>query len=261
MRHSSISFAVAYSVLLILSTAAHAQDYLKLRNGEVINCAILSQDSTAVYTTDWEMRQLPQPPLRVYTRSEIESIWFVPPTTQKSRIPYRPSSSGLNGGGGLAFQTWASSDSARRSLLMLSLQGGFDFVRQAGLEAEADLTVPMGGKSLSSWKDLNAAYQVLMNFKLHPWIVKGAVPFAIAGGGSSLTVPEGGLLWTSKNDIHGVLDFGLGVEWGSNGIGYRVEWRHYFYNWHPNDLDSNGRRLKAKTADASIIRTSLFLYR
>ncbi len=247
-------------LLFSLVAATQAEDYVRLKSGETVKCAILRQDTIAVFTTGWEMRHLAQPPLQVYTRDEVESIWFEKPTLGTKPVPYRPRPSQLEVGGSFALQTWAETHQLRRYLGVISFCGGFTITREFGIEAEGDVSLPFGQHADTAWTKYRTGYQVLMNGVVHPVIWKGLVPYAVLGGGAALGIPNENLVLTTSNDIRAVLDFGLGVKWGSNGLGYSVEWRHHYYAWTP-DQAIYGVRAPAQAGDLSVIRATLFLYR
>jgi hypothetical protein len=253
---------LSFSLILFLTlvSASHAEDFIRLKNGQTITCAILRQDTIAIFTTRWDLRTMDQPPLQVYTRDEVESIWFAEPKVALTRVPYVPRPSQLEGGGSLSFQTWAETDQQRRYLGVVSFFGGLTITPMFGMEVEGNVTLPFGDRKDPVWKQYKTGYQVLMNGVLHPVVWKGMVPFAVLGGGAALGVPLENVLLSSSNDIRTVVDLGLGVKWGSNGLGYAVEWRHHFYTWTP-DAVINGIRVKAHEADASVVRASLFFYR
>jgi hypothetical protein len=253
------------TLLLVALTGAlvhpsEAADFVRLKSGEVRRCVVLRQDTVAVYTTDEAHRATPQPPLQVYGRSEVESIWLDQPPSAVAHVAYRPHTSGLEAGGSFGVQTWAETTQLRRYLIWTSLHGGFDVTPALGLEMDADATIPFGKKADVVWHRNVAAYQAIMNVAAHPFIWRGLVPFAVAGGGIALDVPNGDLMLTRSNDVHNVVDFGLGAKWGSNGFGYRLEWRHHYYIWTP-DQKVLGKRVAEQSADASIIRATLFFYR
>lgn len=245
---------------LLLCGRAAATDYVRLRDGRIITCAVLRQDTLAVFTTDWDSRHLLQPPLQVFGREEVESVWFTdPPRGPAGR--YIPHANGWEAGGGVAFQAWAETELARRYLLMLSVHGGYTVMPQLSLEVDADFSFPFGGRSDSLWRANGTGYQTVMNVVAHPFVFKGLVPYALFGGGAALAIPVGGAIVTRSKDIRNVLDFGIGVKWGSAGIGYRIEWRHHFYEWTPDAVDERGVRVPAQSADASVVRATLFIYR
>lgn len=260
MRQSHRKVLLVFILLIIFSLPVLAEDYIRLRDGQIIPCAILRQDTFVVYTTDWDLRHLNSPPLQVYTRDEIESIWFTPPEAVR-RIPYVPRASRLEAGGSLGFQTWAESRLARRHLILFSLHGGLGITEFLGLELDGSFTFPMGGKPDSAWYSYDPGYQVVMNAVVQPVVWRGIVPFGFAGGGASVGIPANDLLLTASNDVRNVIDIGLGIKWGADGIGYRIEWRHNFYAWTPDAVDARGLRVREQTGDASAIRASLFIYR
>jgi hypothetical protein len=239
---------------------ASGQDFVRLRNGKIVRCVVLRQDTTAIFTTDEAHRYIPQPPLQVFARDEVESIWLDRPPTAERHVPYRPHSSGMEAGGSLGFETWAETTQLRRNLFWMSLHGGFDISRELGIELDADVTLPGGKKSDVLWHRNKSAYQVLTNVIAHPLVVRGFVPFAAAGGGIAVGEPTGNVILTRYSDLRNVVDFALGVKWGFNGLGYRLEWRHHYYIWTP-DRTVNGVRASEQNADASMIRATIFVYR
>jgi hypothetical protein len=142
----------------------------------------------------------------------------------------------------------------------VSFFGGFDITREFGLEAEGDVSIPFAQSADAVWKKYKTGYQVLMNAVFHPVVWHGLVPFAVLGGGASLGIPKENVLLTQSNDIRALFDFGLGVKWGSNGVGYGIEWRHHYYTWTP-DKAIYEVRAPAQSGDLSVVRATLFLYR
>ncbi|RPH93102.1 hypothetical protein EHM69_11205 [candidate division KSB1 bacterium] len=260
MKYSAAFFCSLLIAIYAIAPAVSASDYVRLKSGRVIECAILRQDTSILYTTDWNRRAELQPPLQVYEREEVESIWFAEPP-REVRQPYVPHPSGMEAGGSLAFQTWASSQMERRHALLMSLHGGYTILPQLSLEVEGCLTVPMSGSADTSWQKLDAGYQLAMNVVAHPFIWKGIVPFLAAGGGLALDVPVGNTILTGTKQARNLLDIGVGLKWGSGGVGYRIEWRHYLYEWTPDGYDELDRRLPSESADASVIRAMIFIYR
>lgn len=260
MRGWTRSLAIAFSCLIILPLSATAEDFVRLKNGSIFRCAVLRQDTATVFTTDWSLRHLASPPLQVYTKDEVESIWFTEPEALQ-RIPYTPLPSRLELGGSAGFQTWAETRLVRRHVLMLALHGGLGITRVIGLELDGSFTFPLGGKADSEWYTYDPGYQVAMNAVAQPFVWKGIVPFALIGGGAAVGIPVGDVLLTASNDARNLINFGLGVKWGSNGLGYRVEWRHSYYIWTPDAANAQGLRTAEQSGDASTIRASLFIYR
>lgn len=247
-------------VAWLLCGQAGATDHVRLKDGRIIPCAVLRQDTVAVFTTDWESRHLRQPQLQVYARDEVESVWFTdPPRGPAGR--YIPHAGGWELGGSAAFQAWAETDLSRRYLLMFSVHGGYTIMPQVSLELDGDFTFPLGGRSDSLWRTYGTGFQTVMNVVAHPFAYKGFVPYALFGGGAALAVPVGDVILTGSNDLRNLLNFGLGVKWGSAGVGYRIEWRHHFYEWTPDAVDARGVRVPAQSADASVVRATLFIYR
>jgi hypothetical protein len=255
-------------LLLTASISVQAQDYVRLRNGQVIKCSILRQDTSVVYTTEWDLRHLAQPPLQVYERREVESIWFIAPqSVEKTKAPYIPHANGWEIGGSFSLQTWAETNLARRHLMVLTAHGGFDITRQFGLEGDLDLTVPIRtlpfvGKSAKSWLEMDVGHQIGINGVYHPIVWKGIVPFLLAGGGISEGVPMGNVILTDHNFLRSMIDVGIGAKWGSGGLGYRIEWRHHIYTWQPDLVNAEtGLREPENSANASLIKATLFFYR
>jgi hypothetical protein len=241
---------------------ATAKDFVRLRNGQVIQGAILRQDSAVVVLTSWEDRRLLQPPLQVFEKQEIESVWFVNPSELEERhIHYSPHVSGYEFGGGLVFQSWAETYLARRQVLQFSIGAGYTITSALGLELSGDFTIPFGGKSDTVWSSYDGAYHVMMNVVGHPIRWKGIVPFASAGGGAAIGIPVNGVTLVSSKDIRSLVDIGLGIKWGADHVGVRAELRHHFYTWTPDAIDEFGRRVPEQTADASQFKIGLFYFR
>ena len=260
MHWKSIATGLVLTVLILLSIPVKAADWIRLKDGRIIECAVLRQDTVAVFTTDWKSRHLAQPQLQVYSRDEVESIWFTHPGNAP-RGQYLPHANGWELGGGAAFQTWASDKLERRSLLMISVHGGYTVLPMLSFELDGDFTFPLGGRADSTWKRYGTGYQTVMNIVAHPFNWKGFVPYITGGGGVALDVPIGGVVLTESDVARNLVDIGVGIKWGSAGIGYRIEWRHHLYQWTPDALDKNGVRVPKQSADASVIRAALFIYR
>lgn len=255
-------FLPFFSIVTLLTGCftAIAEDYVRLKDGRLIECAVIRQDTMAVFTTDWASRSLIQPPLQVYSREEVESIWFSKPGKFESS-KYKPHPNGWEVGGGLAWQTWAETEVVRRNLLILSVHGGYTVLKQLSFEIDGDFTFPMGGASDSIWDANATGYQTVMNVVAHPYSWRGFVPYVFFGGGAALGVPIDRTVLTSSTDVRNLLDLGVGLKWGSGGLGYKIEWRHHFYEWTPDALTSDSVRVPSQEADASVIRATLFIYR
>lgn len=249
-----------WAVFLLFFQPAGAADWVRLKDGRIIECVVLRQDTVAVFTTGWESRHLEQPPLQVFAREEVESIWFMPPG-KAPRGRYLPHANGWELGGSAAFQAWASNKLERRYLLMFSICGAYTSLRMLSFELDGDFTFPTGGRSDSTWRTYGTGYQIMMNIVAHPFAWKGVIPYLTAGGGAALDVPVGGVVLTDSDVIRNLVDIGIGIKWGSGGIGYRIEWRHHLYQWTPDALDETGARVPRQSADASVVRATLFIYR
>ncbi len=254
------TLVLAAVILLGVTLSAQGEDYIRLKNGNIITCAVLRQDTATITTTSWDLRSLFQPPLQVYTRDEVESVWFSKPRQMREQhVPYEPLPSRIEVGGSASFQMWSGSGLSRRSLMVFSAIGGYSIIREVGLELDMDLTIPFEGKSDSLWKDYDVGYQISMNVVAHPVQWKGLTPFILAGGGTARDVPLGDVVLTTNNQDWNLLHFGLGIKWGQSGLGYRVEWRYGIYSFTP-DAEENGVRASAQDRNANSVRASLFLY-
>lgn len=254
--------------LFVFSVQLYAMDYLDLKDGRRIAGAILRQDTTAVYMTDWEYRAERFPPLQVFGRDEIRAIWFdTPPLAGKKTSYYRPRSGLMEIGGGSTFQTWQASDYDRRYLIQFSCFGAMGISKVLSVEADIDFTVPSGGGSDKEWKKLDFSHHVSMNIIASlPW-QKRIIPYVLAGGGSSEGIPTGGVLLTESSDSHNLVQTGIGMKYGVNGMGFRLELRHSYYIWKEDQLvldpdnyeETYIRRLRMD-ADATVLRLSIFSY-
>ncbi|MCL4304804.1 hypothetical protein KJZ99_02745 [bacterium] len=246
--------------ILCSVSALQADDYVRLKDGRIIKGAVLRQDTLAVYLSPWDQRHLRQPDLQVFGRDEVESIWLgSPPKTVAARTYHlRPGL--IEIGGGLSFQTWSASVHERRFLTQFSLQGGYSVTKLLGTEVIADFTLPWGKKSDMQYDSLRFGYQVALHVVGMLDLGKPWVPFAYAGGGSALEVPRGGLVLTTSDDVRSLLDVGIGVKAGFNGIALRTELRHAYYTWTPDRSDAEGIRLPSQNADATTFKVSLFTY-
>lgn len=260
MRRASMFLTIA--TLFLTCSSAMPQDYLRLKDGRTLKCAVLRQDTLVVFTTDWELRSLAYPPLQVYSRDEVESIWFIEPMLAESlRAIFRPVpfQAELCGSGSMQFMSGTGLSS--RGVAVLSANAGLTIIREAGVELGADVTIPFGGRSDSMWKDYGVGYQVSLNAVLHPVRWKGFVPFALIGGGSARDVPIGTVMLTESQRDWNMLNLGLGAKWGSNGVGYRIEWRSAWYTRQRDfDTDWSGSSRSLERASHSI-RAGIFLYR
>ncbi len=249
-------------VFIVFASVAVAKDYVRLRNGQLLEGAVIRQDTAVVVLTAWEDRYLLQPPLQVYTKEEIQSIWFVKPSeSDEHHFHFSPHMSGFEVGGSFALQSWAETRLDRRQLLQFSVEGGYTITSALGLELSGDFTIPFGGKSDTIWHSYDGAYHVLMNVIGHPFRWKGLVPFAVAGGGAAIGIPIDGVTLISSKDLRSLVDVGLGVKWGVDHIGVRGEVRHHFYTWTRDAVNENGVRVPEETADATMFRVGLFYFR
>jgi hypothetical protein len=234
-------------------------DYVELKTGRIIEGVVIRQDTTAVYVTDWESRHLRLPPVQVFTRDEVSAIWFnTHPTGRKISVPYSPETGRFEFGGSAALQTWAASVHQRRYMIQLSLIGGYTVVPQFGFEVDADFMIPSGKENDPAWDTLKFGHQATLNILVYPGQIIGLSPFALIGGGSSVDVPLGDLALTSSRDVRNLVNFGFGVKWGSGKLGYRIELRHAYYSWTPDETTDTGVRVPRQDADATTIRVGLF---
>jgi len=254
-----LRFAVSFVVVCTGIASARAQDYIRLKDGQVVKCAILRMDSMAVFATDWEFRGLAMPPLKVYTRHEMQSVWFEEPRElTATKLPYVPHPRGWEAGGSIALQTWLEPGIKRRLLILAAAQGAFTVVKQLSLEVDADFAFPSVDKR-DPWRSSHNGYQLSFNVVGHPVRWHGFVPFLLLGAGASTGIPLGDVLVPPASAPNGnqpnreLLNAGLGIKWGAGGLGYRIEWRHSYYQWSSGPVN--------ESADASLIRASLFIYR
>jgi hypothetical protein len=252
-------FAFSFIIVCIGITLARAQNYVRLKDGQVITCVVLRMDTSAVITTNWEYRGLAMPPLNVYTRDEVQSVWFMEPReSSAAKLPYVPHSRGWEAGGSIALQTWVEPDIKRRLLVLASAQGTFTVAKHISLEVDGDFAFPFVKKS-DPWRSSHNGYQFSFNVVGHPVRWRGFVPFLLLGAGASTGIPLGDVLVPPESSTNTsqpnreLLNAGLGIKWGAGGVGYRIEWRHSYYQW------SSGP--KNESADASSIRASVFIYR
>jgi hypothetical protein len=245
-------FAFSFIIVCIGITFAHAQNFVRLKDGQVIKCAVLRMDTSAVITTDWEYRGLAMPPLNVYARDEVQSVWFMEPSESLAiKIPYVPHPEGWEAGGSFSLQTFLAPGAKRRLLGVVSGLGSFTLLKPMSLEVDADFTFPFAAKN-DPWSTYSMGYQISMSVVGHPFIWHGIVPFALAGAGASNAIPLGNLQLNAGGNME-MLNAGLGIKWGAGGVGYRIEWRHCYYLWSIGP--------KRESADASSIRASVFIYR
>ena len=249
-------------VFVVCADHAWCADYLRLRNGQVVEGAILRQDTAVVIMTDWDKRHLPLPPLTVFTRDEVQSIWFVDPRLESgSHVEYSPHVGTIELGGSVLFQTWAESELIRRHFFQLGFQGGYAITHALGFDVSAEFTVPLGGAADSAWHRNDPAYQFSMSVVAQPFRWKSVIPYALAGGGAALGTPVNGTIFGASKEVRSLINAGLGVKWGMDHVGLRAEWRHHFYAWTPDVADEQGLRVAEQTADASMVRIGLFYFR
>ena len=248
---------------------ARDRDYVVLRNGRVIEGAILRQDSVSVTMTEWESRGLLLPPLQVYTKAEIQSIWFTRPGQgARDRVLFKPKPLQFELAAGLALQTEEGTEFDRETLFQANLLGGIAFTKQFGFEIDAIYSGP------SKSTGFQRGFQTLANLAVYPVEWRGLIPFAVAGGGAAIAVPfDRGMLAKSdtlgETNVGNVVDFGLGVKLGADRVGARFEVRHHYYNWSvlrpygtevvDGETVTLSRRERVE-ADMTVFRVSLFTY-
>jgi hypothetical protein len=223
---------------------------------------------SGLYMTEWTLRGEQFPPLQVFGREEIRAIWFDQPgRTKQTGIFYKPQGKRTELGGGTVFQTWQASDQDRRYVLQVSIFGGMSISPVFGLEADADLTFPWGDENSPDWRKLERSHQVSVNVVAHlPWKYK-IIPYVIAGGGSSVGIPINGVLLTSSSKVRDMVHAGVGVKYGADGLGVRLELRHSYYAWEeeqtqldPEDFNNVIIRKLKMDADATVLRLTIFGY-
>lgn len=257
-------------LLLLLSVAVvvnigSAADFVRLRDGRLIEGAVIRQDTLTLYMTSWEQRHLRQPELQVFTRDEVESIWIGGKPTESASRKYSLYPGLMEIGGGFGFQTWQSSVQLRRYLLQLSFHGGYSITKFLGTEVAADFTIPFSSNQDEEYKSLRFGHQVALHIVGSFKTDNAWTPFAYVGGGTATDVPTAGLVYTTTNDIRSLVDIGIGMKLGLNGLGIRAEIRHAYYIWTPDEqapdiLEPADVRSSQKDADATSLRVSLFTY-
>lgn len=245
---------------LCIAQPLQAMDYVRLRDGRVIEGAILRQDTLSVIITDWEQRHLRQPVVQAFAREEVESIWIETKPSSTSIRVFKSRPGLIEIGGGLSMQTWAASVHGRRYLIQLSFQGGYSITEYLGLELAGDFTIPRGKSSDTQYDSLRFGYQTALHVvgslpNKSPW-----TPYVFVGGGSALEVPRAGVVQTTADDLRSLIDIGIGVKVGLNGIGLRTELRHCYYTWTPDILVAEEVRSTDQTADATSLRITLFTF-
>jgi hypothetical protein len=255
--------------LLCIWEIGAGQDYLRLEDGRVVRGAIVRSDSTTIFLAAWDERHLPLPRLQVFSKKEVESVWFRPPPIQNEG-GYRTRERGYEFGGGISFQSIKESGTTIRRVLQLTLLGGYTVFPAVGIEAEGDFTFPYGERSDTTWHRLRTGYQVAFNVLAHPVEIWGVTPFALLGGGTAVAIPVGHTILTELRDSRNLINLGAGLKWGRGGIGCRLEYRYQFYTWTPDEFipiyDELGNRIGERRADAQqafshLVRLGLFFYR
>jgi len=255
--------------LILGAGSAFGLDYVELRSGRIIEGVVIRQDTTAIFLTDWESRHLRQPPLQVFGRDEVVAIWLTKPRkTSGAKRSFRPSSGQLEATGSFSFQTWEASNHGRRTLGQLSLTGGLSITRILGLEAGADVTLPSGDEESTAWRDLDFSHQVTVSVVAHLPVTSPLIPYALLGGGSAEGIPTAGLLFTEADaKVRSVVHGGLGVKYGVDRLGVRIELRHSYYTWEDeelvldaDDLPNLTIRRLSRSADATMLRVGIFTY-
>ncbi|MBK6909672.1 MAG: hypothetical protein IPK53_06275 [bacterium] len=246
------------NILVVLP--ATGMDFVRLRDGRVVEGAVIRQDTLAVYLAPWDQRHLRQPDMEVFGRSEVESVWLGAPPHESAARPYTLHSGLLEIGGGLSFQTWAASVHERRYLMQFSVQSGYAITKYLGTEIAADFSAPFAHKTDKDYDALRFGYQVALHVVGTLDMGSSWIPFAYVGGGGALEVPRAGLVETTSDDARSLIDVGIGVKSGWNGLGLRAEVRHAYYTWTPDVAVAEEVRSTGQNADATTLRVSLFTY-
>lgn len=243
---------------------AHAFDYVRLRNGRLIEGAVIRQDTSAVFVVPWEQRSLRQPDVQVFAHSEVESIWLGQKPARVAVRKYIPRTGMFEVGGGLDMQTWASSLHERRYLLQFSGLVGTSITNYLATELVGNISAPFASAAGSSYDSLNFAYQLALHVLANVDINRAFIPFAFVGAGVGRDVPKAGVIESVTYDDRSLLEIGAGLKMGINGIGVRVELKHAYYHWNKKQLVGtfNGEDLytERQSEDATSLRVFLFTY-
>jgi hypothetical protein len=226
--HSSFAAALVFALIAIALSYAPtwALDTVVLKNGKVIQGAIIRMDSLAIIIAPWEDRNALYPRGDVYTKDEIQAVTF------DSNV--HASQLSLLGGDRLNIQTgvWELSMSAsfqsvnpdegeNYSYSNIPIRAGYFVARNISLEVELMITQPETGDMgylLSASGLIHPKFKALNS---HPWLR----PFVLIGWGFGTGVPLGSSVPNDTDDPLNLFQTGVGLKIGEGRVGLRVEYR------------------------------------
>jgi hypothetical protein len=220
-----ISCAAAVIALFLIISHSWALDTVVLKNGKVIQGAIIRLDSLSLVISPWEDRNALFPRGDVYTKDEIRTVSF------DATIPSISSLVGEKelyiGHGvwelstGISFRSVDPEEGSSTTYLNIPLRAGYFLARNLSAELEIMASQPKGqdmGYMATASALLHPKFKAL---NPTPWM-RG---FLLLGFGFGTGLPQGSTIPATDTDPMNVIQGGAGVKVGEGRVGLRLEYR------------------------------------
>ena len=222
----AIATALALTAIALSCMKTWALDTIILKNGKVIQGAIIRMDSLAIIIAPWEDRDALYPRGDVYTKDEIQAITF-DNAMSASRISLLEGNR-LNVQRGVwelsmsaSYRSVNPDEGENYTYVNLPIRAGYFVARNISLEVEMMITQPESGDMgylLSASGLIHPMFQALNS---HRWLR----PFVLVGWGFGTGVPLGTSVPSDTDNLLNLFQAGLGLKIGEGRVGLRAEYR------------------------------------
>jgi hypothetical protein len=225
---SRVAVAAAFALIAIIMSCSKswALDTVVLKNGKVIQGAIIRMDSLAIIIAPWEDRNALYPRGDVYTKDEIQAITF--DTNVSVSLLTLLQNNRLNIQTGVwelsmstSFQSVNPDEGENYSCLNIPIRAGYFVARNISLEVEMMITQPETGDMGYLISASGLIHPKIKALNSHPWIR----PFLLMGWGFGTGVPLGDSVPSDTDNPLNLFQTGLGLKVGEGRVGLRIEYR------------------------------------
>ncbi len=219
------SCTAAVIALFLIISNSWALDTVLLKNGKVIQGAIIRLDSLSLIISPWEDRHALFPRGDVYTKDEVHTVTF------DGTIPSFSSSVGEKelyiGRGiwelstGISFRSIDPEQGSSTTYLNIPIRAGYFLVRDLSAELEIMASQPKGGDMGYLATASALLHPKIKLFNPAPWM-RG---FLLLGFGFGTGLPQGSTVLATDTDPLNIVQGGVGVKMGEERVALRLEYR------------------------------------
>jgi hypothetical protein len=216
---------VAVIALFLIVSHSWALDTVVLKNGKVIQGAIIRLDSLSLIISPWEERHALFPSGDVYTKDEIRTVTFdgiIPSISTLVDEKELYIGKGIwELSTGISFRAIDPEEGSSTTFLNIPIRAGYFLARNLSAELEIMASQPKG-------EDMG--YMVTASALIHPkFKAMNPTPwmrgFLLLGFGFGTGLPQGSTIPATETDPLNIVQGGLGVKVGEGRVGLRLEYR------------------------------------